>query len=51
MARPDACWATLTQSAMNLRKAAWTSKSEMQVDMPQQAFNIVAGRADLWEVV
>jgi len=45
--KPRETWLTRMPAAMSLRKAAWVSKLDMQVDMPGQAYSLAAGRADL----
>ncbi len=49
--KPRETWLTCVPAAMSLMKAAWVSKSDMQVDMPRQAYSLAASRADLWEML
>ncbi len=42
--KPRETWLTRMPAAMSLRKAAWVSKLDMQVDMPRQAYSLAAGR-------
>jgi len=51
LTKPRETWLTRMPAAMSLRKAAWVSKLDMQVDMPRQAYSLAASRADLWEIV
>lgn len=51
MEQPNASWLTYAPAAMSLRKAAWVSKMNMQIEMPQRPYTQAASRSDLSEQV